>query len=235
MTNLFLGALICALSVSAAAAADDVLLPGSQDLATAHFRNESIKYHTVRSSQDSADRDVQQSTETTQLTSYKGSPAILFVQQSLAGGKTFTDSAMVMRAGLNPVWENYRYGTAGARIVYDGTRVQRTFLEGDSVLRHVDHTYDVRVFDFQELAQVIQSVPLRTGYQAIVPLYSEGDDALEMDTVRVEGRDSAGVWTVRFADKVIVEHYGIDSRTRAITRVETQRHTGGPIFRRVLE
>jgi hypothetical protein len=234
MTKLSLGTLACALFVSAPMAVDDVLLPGSRDLATAHFHDGSIQYSTVRSaSADSAERELGLTRETTALTSYNGSPAILSVGSSVFNGKTYTDSAMVLRAGLTPVWEHYRFGTAGSRIVYDGARVQRTFTEGDSVLRHVDHTYNVRVFDFQELDEIIRSVPLRTGYHAILPLYSEGDDALEMDTVQVEGRDSAGVWAVRFADKVIIEHYGIDGRTRDLTRLEVERHAGGPHFRRV--
>ncbi|HKW47850.1 MAG TPA: alpha/beta hydrolase, partial [Gemmatimonadaceae bacterium] len=85
-------------------------------------------------------------------------------------------------------------------------------------------TYPFRVFNFNELDEVVRSVPLRPGYRAIVPLYSEGDNALETDSVDVEGTDSSGVWNVRFADKVIIGHYGIDGATRRIVRYEVNRH-----------
>jgi hypothetical protein len=205
-------------------------------LVTTAFRGDSVRYHTIRSAgKDSADRDLGETADAAELTTYNGAPGILLVERTLAQGKPYIDSALVLRRGLTPVWETYHLGARQSRINYDGARVRRTDVEGDSVVRRVDHTYDVHVFHFAELDMIIRAVPLRPGYQTILPLYSEYDDALEMDTVRVEGRGPDGVWDVRFADKVIIAHYGIDGTTRQIARHEIERHAGGPHFRTVFE
>jgi hypothetical protein len=50
---------------------------------------------------------------------------------------------------------------------------------------------------------LVRSLPYRVGYTAILPLYSEGDDAIEMASVAVIGT-GADRWTVRFADPAII-------------------------------
>ncbi len=213
-----------------------VLVPGDADLTTTHFHDASITYHVLQAgSATTPEREVAQSSDTTQLTSYKGVPALLLIKGSVTRGRVFIDSALVLRDGLSPIWEVQHSGAHSIRIDYSGTRVRRSDAAPDTALRQVDHTYDIPVFHFNELNQLIRSVPLRTGYYAILPLYSEGDDALEMDTVRVEGRDSTGVWNVRFADKVIIGHYGIDGSTREMVRYEVERHVAGPHFYMKLE
>jgi hypothetical protein len=103
----------------------------------------------------------------------------------------------LVTAGLRG--DSARYRTVrfvpGTRITYDGARVRRTDRQGDSVVRQVDHTYGVRVFPFAVLDQIVRAVPLREGYRAILPLYSEGDDALEMDTIQVVGATLAAYGT----------------------------------------
>ncbi len=213
-----------------------VVLPEDADLTTTHFHDASITYHVFQAgSANTPEREVAQSSDTTRLTSYKGVPAMLLIQGSTTRGRVFIDSALVRRDGLSPIWEIQHSGAHSIRIDYSGTRVRRSDSAPDTALRRVEHTYDVPVFHFNELNQLIRSVPLRAGYYAILPLYSEGDDALEMDTVRVEGRDSKGVWNVRFADKVIIGHYGIDGSTREMVRYEVERHVAGPHFYMKLE
>ncbi|MEO7043043.1 MAG: hypothetical protein ABI035_12335 [Gemmatimonadaceae bacterium] len=208
-----------------------VLAPGTTELNTAQFHDASLTYQVIQAaSVNTPERLVAQSSDTTRLTSYGGAPALLLIQGSTTRGRVFIDSALVLRDGLLPIWEVQHSGTHSIRIDYSGSRVRRSDSAPDTALRQVDHTYDVPVFHFNELNQLIRSVPLRTGYYAILPLYSEGDDALEMDTVRVEGQDSAGVWNVRFADKVIIGHYGIDGNTRDMVRYEVERHVTGPHF-----
>lgn len=213
-----------------------VLAPGATQLNTTQFRDASLAYKVIQAgSADARERQVAQSSDTTQLTTYNGVPAILLIQGSTTRGRLFSDSALVLRDGLSPVWEVQHAGTHVIRIDYSGRRVRRTDSAPDTAPRHVDHMYDVPVFHFNELTQLVRSIPLHAGYHAILPLYSEGDDALEMDTVRVEGQDSAGVWNVRFADKVIIGHYGIDGNTREMVRYEVERHAGGPHFYLKLE
>lgn len=213
-----------------------VLIPGDADLTTTQFHDASTTYQVLQAgSANTPEREVAQASDTTQLTSYKGAPALLLIQGSKTRGRVFMDSALVLRDGLSPVWEIQHSGTHSIRIDYSGTRVRRSDSAPDTALRRVEHMYDVPVFHFNELNQLIRSVPLRAGYYAILPLYSEGDDALEMDTVRVEGQGSTGVWNVRFADKVIIGHYGIDGSTREMVRYEVERHVAGPHFYMKLE
>ena len=109
--------------------------------------------------------------------------------------------------------------------------MKRVVTTPDSSVAPSTTTYRVRVFHFNELDELVRSLPLRAGYHAVVPLYSEGDNALETDTVDVEGTDDTGVWNVRFSDKVIIGHYGIDGLTRKIVRYDVSRHADKAHFR----
>ena len=75
---------------------------------------------------------------------------------------------------------------------------------------------------------VTSSLPLRPGYEAILPVYSEGSDALEMDTVKVIGRNESGGWLVRFADPVAIVTRTIDGTTRRIVSATGARR-GAPL------
>jgi hypothetical protein len=125
-------------------------------------------------------------------------PALLLIQQ----GRGYVDSAIVLRSGLTPIVEIQNYFARRRRVVYDyeGNRVRMRDSTADSVVRAREHTYDGDVFNFNELDVLLRSVPLRAGYEAILPLYSEGTDTVEMDTVKVLGKDSHAAWVVRFAD-----------------------------------
>jgi hypothetical protein len=99
-------------------------------------------------------------------------------------------------------------------------------MSGDSTAT-VERRYDAPVFAFSEIEMLVRSLPYRPGYTAILPLYSEGDDAIEMDSVAVvDARPNR--WTVRFADPAIIAVYGIDAGTRRIVSYEvTSRKTRG--------
>jgi hypothetical protein len=203
--------------------------------ATAELGAGSQRYQFVQYSSpaDTVGKVLFETTDVTTVTSYKGQAALLLVESSAPNGKQYLDSVLVLQRGLAPVWERYQYGSERTSIDYDGARVARTTAVGDSVKR-VEHTYDVPVYHFAELDMIVRSVPLRTGYRAVVPLYSEHDDELEKDTVSVEGRGPDGRWTVRFADTVIVAHYTIDGATRVMVAHELQRRRGGPQLKNIL-
>jgi hypothetical protein len=137
---------------------------------------------------------------------------LLLVTTGEVRSKPFVDSSLVKRHGLAPVWEVSHF---------DG-KVKRWTYKGD-------------VFNFQELDDLLRSLPLREGYERILPLFSEGDDSLEMDTVRVMTRDAGGRWTLRFADPAIVATYEIDERTRRIVRHEHVSRRSGATLRFVPE
>ena len=132
---------------------------------------------------------------------------LMLVTTGEVRSKPVVDSSLVKRHGLAPIWEVSQF---------DG-KVKRWTYKGD-------------VFNFQELDDLLRSLPLREGYERILPLFSEGDDSLEMDTVRIGSRDPTGRWTLRFADPVIVATYEIDERTRRIVRHEhVFRQTGATV------
>ena len=212
-----------------------VLFPGSPDVTTGHLVATSARYrYLARAAGDTTEREMSTGRAEQVVTSYEGKPALLLVKSSARGGQTtFLDSALVMHAGLAPVWETSRLGSRVTHYEYAGKRVRLTVTTPDSGTRSREHAYDVPVFHFNELDVLVSSLPLREGYEAIVPLYSEGSDELEMDSVRVMSRDSAGVWSVRFADPAIVSTYGIHAATREIVRYDVVLRRDGGRFRRV--
>ncbi|HUQ80237.1 MAG TPA: hypothetical protein VM076_03840 [Gemmatimonadaceae bacterium] len=206
-----------------------VLTPGSSELTTTHLKAGSTRFRSMyKPGADSAEREMAIGTAGVSETMHKGKPALLLTTSFVGNGRTFVDTALVMRDGLHPVWEVSRSGQRSTRWEYSGKQVRMTFTQPDSGTRSREHTYDVPVFHFNELDVLVRSLPLREGFEAILPLYSEGSDELEMDSVRVSPRDADGVWSVRFADPAIVSTYGIDGATRRIVRYTvTYRRTGG--------
>lgn len=194
-----------------------VLRPGASDLATKHLGNAG---ETLRVMQ--GDSQIGQLRHEWRLVAHDG---LLLVTTGQFRGKIFVDSSLVTRHSLAPVWEHSQFDGHNDHWTYDGSRV--TFTRDTTV----EHTFDGPVFDFQELDDLLRSLPLHEGYQRILPLYSEGGDDLEMDTVRVVSRDANGRWTLRFADPAIVATYEVDERTRWIVRHESVSRKSGAKFR----
>lgn len=216
-----------------------LLTPGSPDLAGGHFvgRCDSIWFISRRLN-DSVDTALPAQRLDESVTTFRGRPALLQVVQ-VNGRRTYVDSALMYRDGPAPIWEVSRGGTQTTRYTFDGNHVQVTVTHGDSAPATKAHRYDSAVFNFQQLDAVIRSLPLRRGYEALLPLYSEGDDSVETDTVRVEDRDPRGVWRIRFADPAVVAIIGVDEKTRAqVAYAHTFRQDGpswqvGMVWRRV--
>jgi hypothetical protein len=211
-----------------------MLVPGASEIAVVHFQGTAQNYRMIAErlpNGDSVYRELGDMRREYVPMAYKGSPAILIIEAQSYAKRSFLDSTLVRRDGLAPVWEISRLGDRRIRFDYNASRVRREVTAPDSAALTGESKYPVPVFSFSELDELIRSVPLRAGYHAIVPLYSEGDNALEKDTVLVEGSDGAGNWNVRFADKVIISHYGIDGSTRRIVRYEIDRHADRARFR----
>jgi hypothetical protein len=200
----------------------DPFSPGSAELDVSHIREraESTQYFLPDSAHPGSKiAEFRHNTE--HLVDDQRGPAVL-VTTSMRG---YADSAIILRSGLRPIREIQNYFARHRRLVYeyDGNRVHVRDSTADSTVRVSDHTYDGDVFHFNELGLVMRSLPLRAGYEAILPLYSEGDDALEMDTVKVVGKNDQGTWVVRFADRVVVTQSTIDENTRRITSTKGER------------
>ena len=175
---------------------------------------------------DSAEREVGNGGWGITPTKHNGKAALLLTTHFTRGANVFLDTALVMQDGLHPVWEVSRTDAKTTRWEYSGKQVRMTVTHPDSGTRTKEHTYDVPVFHFSELDVLIRSIPMREGFEAILPLYSEGSDELEMDTVRVNARGADGTWTIRFADPAIVATYGVDA-ARKIVRYEVFPRRGG--------
>lgn len=135
---------------------------------------------------------------------------------------TSLDTIVITRRGLVPITEHLDFrGTFDYR--YDRNRVWGTIQPHDSAQRPYDQRFPTNVFAFQEVDLLARSLPFRTNFSVVVPLFSEVDHDLEMDTLTVLGPDTAraGAWVVRFADPVIVEHYVVDRTSRAMISSET--------------
>jgi hypothetical protein len=214
--------------VAPSLAAQTVVPPADSTLVLTALTDRAHDYHyLLRRAPDSAERDFYAYHLEEHLVDAGGRPGLLIVKHSLTPSYHFEDSLLLDRAGLVPLWEHMQNQKATLTLTYDGARVRRTRSVPDSVLVRSDTTYDTRVFAFNEQELVLRSLPLRAGYAAILPLYSEGSDSLEKDTVTVlkgptPAPGSAAAWTVRFADPAIVEVYVIDDRTRQIISHEIQ-------------
>ena len=232
-------ALIGVVTAASTRSGPTLLHPGSPDLAAGHFaaRCDSV-WFVSRRLNDTLEEALTAQRLEEYVTTFRGRPAVLQVAQ-VNSSRPYVDSALMFRDGLGPIWEVSRSGTQVTRYTFDGNRVRITVTNGDAPPTTKEHRYGVPVFHFQQLDAVIRSLPLRRGYEALLPLYSEGDDSLEIDTVRVEGRDPNGVWRVRFADPAVVAIIGVDETSRAqVAYAHTFRQDGpswkvGMVWRRV--
>jgi hypothetical protein len=212
-----------------------VLIPGSSELTTSHVKAAAGRYrYMFKPAADSAERELGNGGWGVMPTKHNGKPALLLTTNFIRGSNVFSDTALVMQDGLYPVWEISHANAKTTRWDYSGKQVRMTVTQPDSGTRTKDHTYDVPVFHFNELDVLIRSIPMREGFEAILPLYSEGSDELEMDTVRVNARGADGVWAIRFADPAIVATYGIDA-SRKIVRYEVFPRRGGTARRAPIE
>jgi hypothetical protein len=212
-------------------AAPSLLRPGSPDLTAAHFSMRcDSEWFLAREQGDTVEKALLAQQVTERMTVYRGKPALLLVAQT-RGIPAFVDSALVYRDGLAPIWETTRSGAQMTRYTYEGSRVGIAIATGDSVLTRREHRYHVPVFNFQELDALIRSLPLRRGYSALLPLYSEGDDSVEVDTVSVAGREAHGVWRIRFADPAVVATIDVDEASRGQVAYSHVFRKDGPAWR----
>lgn len=207
------------------------LLPGSSDLVGGHFgaRCENVQRF-ARAAGEAAEKPLGVQRVTERLTAFRGKPAVLLVTSSTSA-QPFVDSSLIYRDGLAPISEVVRSGSLVMRFTYEGAHIRMHSANGDSTPIVKDHHYASSVFSFQQLDAVIRSLPLRRGYAALLPLYSEGDDSVEVDTVRVESRGANGVWRIRFADPAIVATIGVDEKSRAQVAYSHTFRQSGPSWK----
>ncbi len=144
------------------------------------------------------------------------------------------DSLWTDAGSARPRREWLRVGAKTIELRYDGRSVHRHVTTGDS-LTTSDTTFAEPVFAFNQAETLIRSLPLRAGYQRIVPLYSEIDAQVEYDTITVVGANAAlpGSWKVRFADPAIVQEWIVEGNSRDVLSLETRPRRAPVVLRRV--
>lgn len=210
-----------------------LLIPGSAQLMAGHIqaRCDSVWYLVRDSAGASAERVLLPRQVRESITIYRGKSAVLVTTAMTAAGTLHTDSALFYRDGLAPISETSWDGAQGRRYDFDGDQVRIRDLGPGTSDSVTVHQYPAPVFNFAQLDALLRSLPFRPGFEALVPLYSEGDDALEIDTVRVDRVDERGVWHLRFADPAIVASIEIDSTSRLQVGYAHQFRTNGPIWK----
>lgn len=182
------------------------LVPGVADVGTL---SGNWRLMAPTSPTDSTPRAVGGQREEFHETTFNGTPAVMIVKASTSptGAVIFADTLMMLRDGFTPVWERMHSGKATKVITYDGPRIHQQTLIGDSIAKTFDREFSHRPFGFNQLELLFRSIPMQPGLRLILPLYSEGDDSVEMDTLSMP---AAGAF--RFGDPAIVTTYSLDER-----------------------
>ncbi|MEO8453497.1 MAG: hypothetical protein ABI647_27180 [Gemmatimonadota bacterium] len=217
---------------------EDVLSAGSPQLVTAHLTSATLEIHnSVRVAPDSAIKPGGTQQLVLEEVPAPAAPGTMrVIHHSGTTTNYFIDTLVFKRVGLAPIWEHlYQVSTTRNRkmtrmITYHGTSAEVVTQSNDSAARTDTIRFVAPPFGFNQLEQVLQSVPHREGYHAVVALYSEGDNAQELDTISVLGRSSDGKgWKVRFADRVFSAVYVVDATTRHLLSSESKAQKPGPM------
>jgi hypothetical protein len=208
-----------------------VVLAGSRELVTSHFQDRSHAEHFLSraASGDTTEHESVVTRVDERTGTSDAGPTILRVTTGHYSGGDYSDSMVVRRADLRPVREHLAYvqRRMDKQFDYAGNTLRQRNVTGDSALAF-GREYTLPVFAFSEIDMIVRSLPFRPGYTAILPLYSEGDDALEMDSVSVIDTHAGPRWTIRFADPAIVATYSVDAATRQIVSYDvTNRKSNG--------
>jgi hypothetical protein len=179
-----------------------VVSAGSGSLITNHFASEAHIERTL--SRAAAGDTTEHESVVTRIDEVVGaagsSSTIVRVSTGHYAGGDYYDSLVVRRTDLQPIREHMRYvqRRLDKRFEYEGGAVHQTNSIADSATSF-GRKYNMPVFAFSEIELLVRSLPYRPGFTSILPLYSEGDDAIEMDSISVV---SAGPerWTIRCHD-----------------------------------
>lgn len=202
-----------------------MLQPGSSDLDMARLRDTTqVQQLFTRAKSDTVETLRARLTTWLRIESAEVSAGFAF-----SGIAASVDTIWFRRSDLAPLRERLRARGQYFSIQYDGKHVVHTRQRGDSAAVTDTQELAVAPFGFNQLETIIQLIPYRSGYSAILPLYSEIDAAVEYDTVTVLGPSDARAdrVNVRFADPAIVSLYTIDRASGQIVgHVTTSRRNG---------
>jgi hypothetical protein len=205
---------------------EGLLLPGSPLLTPPPLADTAVHLvvYLKRGSGDTAEKKMADTRHSQRA--IPGRPDDILMTESWDPPYASLDSLVITRRGLVPLTEHLAFrGAFDYR--YEKNHVAGTVQPHDSAQRAYDQSFPSSVFAFNEVDLLARSLPFRQGFSVVVPLFSEVDRDLEMDTLTVLGPDTASAgrggnaWAVRFADPVIVNRYVIDRTSREIIASET--------------
>lgn len=151
-----------------------------------------------------------------------------------------TEDTMVYDArSLAPSRERLRVGDQVITLRYRGATVERSVQRGDSLGPVHSVTFDRPVFGFNQREELLRVTRLQPGDTLILPLYSEIDAALELDTISLVAADPStgptGAIHLRFADPAIVATVTVDTLTsRILDELIQNRRRPGHLTRTLL-
>jgi hypothetical protein len=216
---------------------DQLVLPGDATLDTRHFvdRARTLQFQGLSPGGDSVTMRIALERSERAIAGPGG--ADLLIAYRYAPPTSTGDSLIVSRASLAPRRETLSVSKRTIDLEYSAMSVDIvTRWDSGGTIHHV-RPLTTPAFAFNEREQVIRSLPLAPGYRAILPLFSEIDEQVEMDSVAVVGRGEttvgASVWRVRFADPALVVTYDIDVTTRQAVAESFFQRQGGRAMRYV--
>jgi hypothetical protein len=106
---------------------------------------------------------------------------------------------MTGAAGVLPMWEISHQTSKIMRLKWDGHRVTGDVTPTGKAREMVDQQMTVAPFNSSDVDQLLQSLPLKPGYSALLATYEyETPGGLRLDTLAVTGHDQTA-WVVRIS------------------------------------
>lgn len=192
-------------------------------LSTAHITEGTTRWR-LTISKDSTTRELGVMTSATRYADYMGRPAILYVRTVPTPKGDITDSVLMFRRTLAPVWERSHQPTKVMSLLFSDSAVTGEWAPVDSTLRSVHHPIPRPVFDATAQSLLLGSLPLAEGYRTLIPIYSFERGGMELDTLRVVGSGRVKTrtggerhaWKVAFADPFITSTIWVDRQTKRV-------------------
>ena len=170
----------------------DTLYVGHAPLSTAYMRNDSSE-SLVMVPDSNGTRVIGKSTTRQRVVDGKLFRVIHFS----SAHADVTDSVMTGGTGVLPMWEISHQTSKLMHLKWDGRRVTGDVTPTGKPREAVDQAMVVAPFNSSDVDQLIQALPLATGYSALLATYEyETPGGLRLDTLAVTGREQ-NAWVVR--------------------------------------
>jgi hypothetical protein len=170
----------------------DTLYVGHAPLSTAYLRNDSSE-SLVMVPDGNGTKVIGRSTTRQRVVDGK----LFRVVHFSSARADVTDSVMTGGTGVLPGWEISHQTSKVMHLKWDGRVVTGDVTPTGKPREMVDQQMTVAPFNSSDVEQLIQSLPLKVGYAALMATYEyETPGGLRLDTLAVTGREQ-NAWIVR--------------------------------------